>query len=125
MAQLFGEDTALRELLNFGLETGYLDGPPLEHGASRDRTAHEGDHEADGASKRTMVGDELQTVLFVAKDGRVVGSAEAPGALGHCVHHRLDGCRRARDDAEDFAGPVSRSSASANAARRRLFSSMS
>jgi len=51
-----------------------------------------------------MVGDELQTVPFSAKDGHVVGPAEARSAFGDGVQHRLEISRGTGDHPQDLAG---------------------
>src|SRR4030095_8015813 len=95
---------AFRKLINFGLEVGHMDGPPIEHRAAISRPTDERERGlADWAKVyRTVMGDEEEPVAVATEDASVLRRAEARGALGHGVEHRLDVRGGAADHPQDL-----------------------
>ena len=82
-----------------------MDGPGVEHRATIDHPGYEREEVADGsAPDRTVMGDEKEPIAVAAEDGGIPRLAQARGALGHRVEHRLDVGRRAADHPEDVGG---------------------
>src|SRR4029450_8043327 len=82
---------ALRELANFGLQVGHMDGPPVQHRAAIGRPADEREKGLTVGAKieRPGMGHGEKPVAVAAEDAGVLRRAEARRALRHSIEHRL------------------------------------
>src|SRR5262245_46915346 len=90
MTELASEGAAFRILLRLGLEISHLYGSPLEDGASPEGSTHHREAKIRGEANRTVVRDQLECAPVQLKQGGVVGSTEARGALHDRVQDGLE-----------------------------------
>ena len=83
------EGARFGELLRLSLEVGDLNGSLLQHGTPAQGAPHDRKPEVHGLGDRAMVGGWAQVISVNPQNGHVVGSAEARGALQHCVQNGL------------------------------------
>jgi hypothetical protein len=85
-----GERLGLQELLRLGLRICDLDRLAVKHRASGDPTASRWNDKPRRSGDRARVGCAAQEIAVKSEDDSVIGCAEARGALGHRIEHRLD-----------------------------------